>query len=142
VGGLMKKLSLYIIIFCILTGIPLLLPAETCAQESNSIVVEEANICRGVINRKPLGIGDTFAASVGKLYCFTKVITDKNHTEISYIWYFGDLKRAEIKLPVKSSKWRTYSSKKIQIHETGDWHVDVVGPLGKVLKTLRFKIIP
>ncbi len=138
----MKKLSLYIVIFCILTGMPLLLPAETCAQENGSIAVEEANICRGVINRKPLGIGETFTASVGKLYCFTKILNRQNLTEISHIWYFGDLKRTEIKLSVKSSKWRTYSSKKIQIHETGDWHVDVVGSLGEVLHTLRFKIIP
>ena len=138
----MKKLSLYIVIFCILTGMPLLLPAETCAQENGSIAVEEANICRGVINRKPLGVGETFTASVGKLYCFTKILNRQNLTEISHIWYFGDLKRAEIKLSVKSSKWRTYSSKKIQIHETGDWHVDVVGSLGEVLHTLRFKIIP
>ena len=138
----MKKLSLYIVIFCILTGMPLLLPAETCAQENGSIAVEEANICRGVINRKPLGVGETFTASVGKLYCFTKILNRQNLTEISHIWYFGDLKRTEIKLSVKSSKWRTYSSKKIQIHETGDWHVDVVGSLGEVLHTLRFKIIP
>jgi len=138
----MKKLSLYMVIFFILTGIPLLLPAETCAQENGSMAVEKANICRGVINRKPLGVGETFTASVGKLYCFTKIIHGQNHRKISHIWYFGDLKRAEIILPVKSSTWRTYSSKKIQIHETGDWHVDVVGSLGKVLHTLRFKIIP
>ena len=121
---------------------PFLMPAETCAQENGPIAVEEANICRGVINRKPLGVGETFTASVGKLYCFTKILNHQHLTEISHIWYFGDLKRAEIKLSVKSSKWRTYSSKKIQIHETGDWHVDVVGSLGEVLHTLRFKIIP
>ncbi|MBN1226054.1 MAG: DUF2914 domain-containing protein [Deltaproteobacteria bacterium] len=138
----MKKMPLFIFILCILTSTSPLLLAELLAADNNSIVVEEAKICRGVINRTPLGTRETFPASVGKLYCFTKITNCNSHTEISHIWYFGDRKRAEVKLQIKPPKWRTYSSKRIQTHETGDWHVDIAEPSGKVIHTLRFKIIP
>ena len=49
---------------------------------------------------------------------------------------------ARVNLAIKASSWRTYSSKRIQRHEIGDWHVDVLDPNGEVLKTLQFKIIP
>jgi len=138
----MKKMPLFIFILCTLTSTSPLLLVEALAADNNSLVVQDAKICRGVINRTPLGTGETFPASVGKLYCFTKIINCNHHTEISHIWYFGDRKRAEIKLPIKSSKWRTYSSKRIQTHEKGNWHVDIVEPSGKITHTLRFKITP
>lgn len=138
----MKKLPLFIFILCILTGTSLLPLTEGFAAGNNSIAVEEAIICRGVINKTPLGTGETFAASVGRLYCFTKIASRKNHTKISHIWYFGDQKRAKIQLPIKSSTWRTYSSKRIQDHEIGQWHVDIVASSGKVIHTVRFKTTP
>ena len=136
----MKKLSLYIIIFSIIASKPLLLPTETYAKDSGFIAVKEAYVCRGVINRKTLGIGDTFTASVEKLYCFTRIISVQHPIEITHVWYFGNVKRAEVKLMVRSSNWRKYSSKIIQQNEVGDWHIDVLGPKGNVLKTLQFKI--
>jgi hypothetical protein len=37
--------------------------------------------------------------------------------------------------------FRTYSTKIIQPHEIGDWHVDVLGPGDKLLKTVKFEIV-
>jgi len=118
-------------------------PVVTCmAQESSLLVVEEAAICQDVVDRKPVGVGDSFDASVGKLVCFTKITGAQSPTQISHVWYFGDTQRAEVTLSVKSSSWRTYSSKIIHPHEIGDWRVDILGPGGDILKIMEFKTLP
>ena len=111
-------------------------------QSAKVLIVAKAHICRDVVNREPVDAGDTFEASVGKLYCFTKTMSAYNPTEITHVWYFGDSERARVSLPVESFSWRTYSSKIIQAHEIGDWHVDVLSPKNEVLQTLQFKITP
>jgi hypothetical protein len=118
-------------------------PAVTSmAQETSLISVPEAVICRDVVDRQPISAGNSFDASVGKLYCFTKIIGAQTPTQISHTWYFGNTQRAEVTLSVKASSWRTYSSKIIQPHEIGDWRVEVLGPGGDILETLEFTIIP
>jgi len=112
------------------------------AQGTSSIEVTVAVICRNVVDREPVDVGNSFGASVSKLHCFTKIIGAQNPIKISHVWYFGDTERARVNLSVKSSSWRTKSSKKIQSHEIGDWHVDVLGPEDKVLRTLQFEITP
>jgi len=106
------------------------------------IEVAEGAICRDVVDLEPVGVGNSFTAAVGKLYCFTKIAGALSPIEISHVWYFGDTERAKIDLAVRSSSWRTFSSKRTQSHEIGDWHMDVLGPEGEVLRTLRFKITP
>jgi len=137
------KRKQYLALIAIALSIVLLLPAVTSlAQETAPLVVEESAICRDVVDRQPVGVGDSFDSSVGKLACFTKITGAQCPTQISHIWYFGDTQRAKVTLSVKSSSWRTYSSKRIQQHEIGDWRVDILGPGGEILKTLGFKILP
>jgi type II secretory pathway predicted ATPase ExeA len=107
---------------------------------ASSLTVEEGVICRDVYQRKPLIVGSSFEASVGTLYCFTKIVGARSPIEITHVWYFGNTERARVSLAVRSSTWRTYSSKVIQSQDIGNWHVDVLGPEGEVLRTLRFKI--
>jgi hypothetical protein len=122
--------------------VPISPAVSSMAQETASLVVTEATICRDVVNRQPVGAGDSFDASVGKLACFTKITGAQRPTQISHVWYFGDTQRAKVALSVNSLSWRTYSSKKIQQHEIGDWRVDILGPGGEILKSLGFKILP
>ncbi len=130
------KRQLYLLIALVaLIGISLS-PAATCkAQE-----VAYSAICGDVIDRQPVGVGDSFDASVGQLWCFTKIVGAESPIEITHVWYFGDTVRARVDLAVRSNSWRTYSSKRIQAHEIGDWHVDVLGPQGQILDRLWFKI--
>jgi hypothetical protein len=136
----MKRLFCIIIILIAPITIPLSQAAILHAQET--LGVAAASMCRDVVNQQPIGAGHGFEASVGKVCCFTKITGAQEPTEISHVWYYGDIQRAKVTLSVKSSNWRTYSSKRIQTHEIGDWHVDVLGPTGQVLRTLPFKIIP
>jgi hypothetical protein len=108
-------------------------------QGAVSLGVESATICRDVMARTPVDGGTSFPVSLGKLYCFTKVVDVSGPTDVTHVWYYGDTERARVTLSVNSPSWRTYSSKIIQPHEIGEWHVDVLGPSGDRLVSVPFE---
>lgn len=113
---------------------------ETTSPEAAPIKIARTAICRDVMDREPVEVGDSFDAYVGKLYCFTKIVGAETPIEVTHAWYYGDTEMARVDLPVRSTSWRTYSSKIIMADAVGDWHVDVIGPEGEVLQTVQFKI--
>ena len=137
----MKKIYYFFLVLAILITIPLSQAMTSNAQETAFLEVAVAAMCTDVVDREPVGAGDAFEVSLGKVYCFTTIIGAHSPIEITHVWYFGDIERARVNLAIKASSWRTYSSKRIQMHEMGDWHVDVLGPEGELLKTLPFEII-
>jgi hypothetical protein len=93
------------------------------------------------VNYEIIEEGTSFPASVGKLYCFTRIVGAKDPAEITHVWYYGDTERARIVLAVDSPNWRTYSSKIIDAHEVGAWQVVVLDSSDNVLDSFRFDII-
>lgn len=128
-----------VVIATIITGL-LSLTAIIQAQATGSLAVESYAICRDVVAREPIDAGTSFPASVGKLYCFTKIANVKGPGRITHVWYYGETERARVALAVDSPNWRTYSSKIIQAHEIGGWSVDVLGPEGERLLYIPFEI--
>lgn len=110
------------------------------AQDSNQLDIEDAVVCRAVTNRKAIDPATSFPSSIGKLYCFSRIVGAKTTTSITHVWYYGNVERSRISLPVKSADWRTYSMKKIRPGETGVWHVDILDPSGNRLEVLNFQI--
>ena len=102
--------------------------------------VEEAVVCTNVVDRQPVDSAVSFSASVGRLYCFTRIIGAAEPTQVVHAWYFGDVERARVTLGVNGSNWRTYSSKVIQAHEIGTWRVEVLDADGNILDTVEFEI--
>jgi hypothetical protein len=125
-----------LVTICVLT----LGAATLSAEQIASLDTEFATVTRDVIDREPTDSATSFPASVGKLYCFTKIVNAQRPTEVTHVWYFGENERARITLPVNSSSWRTYSSKLIQPQEVGDWYVDVLDPEGDLLVSVPFKV--
>ncbi|MBW1715807.1 MAG: DUF2914 domain-containing protein [Deltaproteobacteria bacterium] len=138
----MKKQYFFLLVLVALLAIPLSPAGTIQAQQTASLEVAVGTICRDVINRQPIDVGNSFEASVGTLYCFTKITGASGATQITHVWYFGDTERARVNLAVNSASWRTYSSKRIQAHEIGGWHVDVLGPGGELLQRMEFAITP
>jgi len=136
----MRKMNWFPIVLLTLVAMSFLQAGTTDAQQAASLEVAAGSICRDVVNRQPVDVGTSFEASVGKLYCLTKIIGAGDPTEITHVWYFGNTERARVSLDVNSASWRTHSSKIIQAHEIGAWHVDVLGPGGEVLQTYEFTI--
>ena len=138
----MRKMNWFSIVLATLVAMSFLNAATTDAQQAASLEVAMGAICRDVINRQPVDVGTSFEASVGKLYCLTKIIGASGPTEITHVWYFGNTERARVSLDVNSASWRTCSSKIIQAREIGAWHVDVLGPADELLQTFDFTITP
>jgi type II secretory pathway predicted ATPase ExeA len=105
--------------------------------------VREAAICKQVVNRKPVGIGDRFHSAIENLHCFTWItLSMAPPAKITHVWYFRDQEMFRVTLQVKSYDWRTSSSKTILSTEAGPWHVDILDAEGRVLATLKFEILP
>ena len=109
------------------------------AQHAAALSVEDSTICTGGSNREAVEAGNSFAVSVGRLYCFSKIADIQESTEIVHVWYYGETERARISLGVNPPAWRTYSSKIIQAHEIGSWRVEILDASGNLLETLKFE---
>ena len=130
-----SPISFLFIAFCLFLAFPAL------GQASDYLAVEDAAICANVVDFQPIGAGRTFNIAVGKLYCFTKIVGAETPITITHVWYYRDMERASVTLPVRSMSWRTQSSKILQAHEIGPWHVDVLDPSGNILRTLYFNVV-
>ena len=107
---------------------------------ASTMQVENSAIGEDVVNREVVSQGSSFSASVGKLYCFSKIANIDNHTEVVHAWYYGSEERARVTLNVNPPAWRTYSSKIIQAHEIGSWRVEILDQSGNLLETVRFQV--
>ena len=125
----MKKFFIGTLLFAILTA--------SAFAETN---IKRIAIAKNIVNKEPVGVSDTFY-NPDKLYCFTEVKTDKYPTKIVHIWLYNDNIIAEVPLDVKSSTWRTYSSKTIYRNWKGNWKVEVYSEEGKLIDAKSFKII-
>jgi hypothetical protein len=137
----MKSMFSFPKVVVVLISMCLLIPAVE-AQVAGKIEVAAAAICKDVVDREAVDVGTRFPNSVPRLYCFTKIVGASQPTEVVHVWSYGDVERARISLAVKSSTWRTYSSKAIQAHEIGTWRVDVLDTAGNLLETINFEITP
>jgi hypothetical protein len=125
-----------------LLSLCLLVPGSIYAQQAGNLTVTTAVICKNVADRQPVGPGSSFPASAGRLYCYSKITDIQTPTKINHVWYFGDTERARVMLNVNPPSWRTFSSKIIQAHEIGKWHVKILDDSGNLLETVEFEITP
>lgn len=137
----MKSMFCFSKVIVVLIAMCFLIPTVE-AQVTGKIEVAAAAICKNVVDREAVDVGTLFPNSVPRLYCFTKIVGASQPTEVVHVWRYGDVERARISLMVKSSDWRTYSSKAIQAHETGAWRVDVLDTAGNLLETINFEVTP
>jgi hypothetical protein len=141
----MKSCAFVIVSFCIcllLTGLVSPVPVPVKASETGPLHVAEIFVCKDVVGLTPVEAHTNFKASVGRLFCFTKMVGAEHDTAITHVWYFGESKQAWVTLRVGSARWRTYSSKAIQSHQIGLWRVEVLGPDVELLKTIEFEVVP
>ncbi|HEX7939541.1 MAG TPA: DUF2914 domain-containing protein [Gemmatimonadaceae bacterium] len=115
-----------------------MIPSRAHAQDSTKAPAVEAAVGTSVAERALVGAAESFPAGTASVVCFTK-ITGAADSEIEHVWYMGETEMARVKLPVKGSPYRTYSSKKLPADAKGDWRCDVV-QAGKVLTSVKFKV--
>ncbi len=133
----MKKMVTLPVVLIVCVSLSALFPVSVLAE---NMEVSTSAVCENVLNREAVSEASSFSASIGKLYCFSKIENIQSHTEVIHAWYFGDTQRARVTLNVNPPAWRTYSSKIIQPHEIGNWRVEILDPSGNLLETVRFEV--
>jgi len=103
--------------------------------------VSEGLITTEIVNRNPVDVVETYSSDVGKLFCFTRIEGVAEETFVTHVWFYGDREMAQVNLPVRSSGWRTYSSKNIRPEWKGQWRVEVRDARGNLLMNLPFQLI-
>jgi hypothetical protein len=110
------------------------------AMAQEGLRVERAAVARSVENREPVGEAASFPADVGSLSCFSKIVGAGEETEIYHVWRHGPTERAKVKLTVRGSSWRTWSTKRILPGWTGAWTVEIQDAQGNVLESVPFTV--
>lgn len=130
----MKKSYSFIFIFV------LLLSGGLFAQNQSNVKVDSIVICTSVENRQPIGTDSVFSSDVGKLYCFTKLSSETDTSEISHVWFYNDKQMAKINLPMNAKSWHTWSAKTIMPAWKGDWRVEIQDSEGNVISKISFRL--
>lgn len=81
-----------------------------------------------------------FDATVGRVYCLTRIVGAQDTTKIKHIWYYENDQKERIELEIRSDNWRTWSYKTIPSIWTGDWRVEVWDSNGNVLGRKTFTV--
>lgn len=118
----------------------LVLLLVTSGAFAQKLEIVEAVITTNIVDRVPVDSLESYSATVDKLYCFVRVVGAEQDTTIAHVWYHGDQEVARVTLPVRSSHWRTWSSKNILPEWTGEWRVEVVDAEGYILSTVSFSL--
>jgi len=122
----------------VLLGV-LLIPNLAAPQEKSDqgLKVEKAVAATSVDNHEPAGENKEFEASVGTVYCWTKVTAKTTPATLKHVWYLGDKKVFEKDLEIKYPSTRTWSSKAVS---SGSWRVDITDETGTVLSSVSFVV--
>ena len=115
----------------------------TCnAAGEQGINIQDMVFCRSIEEMEPVDTDSLFTDTVGQVYCFTRVTGVTDTTAIYHVWFHEDEEMARVELTVRSSPWRTWSSKLILKEWDGIWRVDIVLPEGRLLRSKEFLVKP
>ncbi|MEW6674040.1 MAG: DUF2914 domain-containing protein [Thermodesulfobacteriota bacterium] len=114
---------------------------QAAFSQTPDVLDVEAVVCRDVVDRQPVEANTSFPSTVGKLYCFSKILGAKTPTRVSHVWYYANAEKFRVSLQINSAAWRTYSMKNIQPHETGAWHVEILDAAENKLEVINFQIV-
>lgn len=106
--------------------------------QAADLQVVDGTITSAIENQMPVDKIESYRADFGKLYCFTRIVGAPGDTEITHVWYFQDSELARVTLPVRSSDWRTYSSKRFLPQWAGEWRVVVLDGGQNEIATIPF----
>lgn len=109
--------------------------------QAQNIEVATLEIGTTVEDRNIVNPDTSFSSSVGNLFCFTRITGAEDTTQVSHVWYYDDEEMARTELDVRSSDWRTWSSKNILPTWVGSWRVVIEDAGGNSLAEQTFEIV-
>ncbi|WP_282003900.1 DUF2914 domain-containing protein [Geotalea uraniireducens] len=107
-----------------------------------SLKITEMAVTTKISRNNPIdSVKRISSTSVKALYCFTRLVNPSGtDTTIKHRWFKNGELVSEQELSVKGTKWRTWSKKPIDRQSVGEWRVEAVDDIGRVLKRVEFKI--
>jgi len=126
-----------------------LIPSQVCSQnqgesssspESIKLTLVQATMCEGIKNHRPSDEAIVFSIRLGSIYCFTDFEPVPEKADIYHKWFIRDKFRTETKLPVKPSRWSTFSKIRLLKGDKGPWRVEITDQQGIIFQTLRFSV--
>lgn len=126
------KNKLFLLIIFIVLGVSF--------AQAEDLMVADGAITSGIENQIPVDRIESYRADFGKLYCFTRIVGAQGDTEVTHVWYYQDDELARVTLPIRSSDWRTYSSKRFLPQWAGEWRVVVLDGDQVEIATIPFKL--
>lgn len=124
----MKKLLLLIVVVGL--GVSFVRAAD--------LRVADGTITSAIKDQMPVDQIKSYSADYGKLYCFTRIVGAQEDTDVTHVWYYQDDELARVTLPIRSSDWRTYSSKRFLPEWVGEWRVVILDGKQNEIATIPF----
>ncbi len=128
-------------IVILLVVVLLFLGTASVAVSANDLTIVDTSITTQISDRLPVDSLNTVSADVDKLYCYTRITGAVEDTWITHVWYYEDQELARVRLPINSSNWRTWSSKKVLPQWRGTWRVEILDATGQPILLVPFSVI-
>ena len=123
-------------------------PAETPSAERGEADAESwagrvtrARFTSEIIHREPQDSITSLSNDHSGIVFFTELSDLDGHT-VSHVWQREGAEMARVPFVVNGSRWRVYSTKKLEPGWTGKWTVRVEDENGRVLHTESFSYVP
>ena len=108
--------------------------------QAEDLKVVDGTITSAIEDQMPVDTIESYRADFGKLYCFTRIVGAEGDTEVTHVWYFQENELARVTLPVRSSDWRTYSSKRFLPQWAGEWSVVILDEEQNEIAAIPFRL--
>ncbi len=111
---------------------------STAVPTAPSGLAASVAVGTAIQDRVLLGQATEFNASIGRIYCWSKITGKGTPATIKHVWYADGKILAEVPLKVERTPWRTWSDTTVR---PGTWKVDVVeAGSGAVLASAAFTV--
>ena len=114
----------------------------TARSDAGELQITEMAVSTKIVKGNPIdSVRRISSSSVKELYCFTRSLAPKGtDTTIKHIWYLNDEVVHEDEMPVKGSRWRTYSRMTVKKGVSGEYRCEARDDEGNVLKSIGFRM--
>ena len=110
-------------------------------DKKDDLLVLQVEICKNIINRKPVDPGKSFSSNVDSLFCYTKIRNAGDKQEIRHVWFYKNEIQSQIKYNIKTSnEYRSWTKKRIKSSQKGNWKVDIQTSSGLSIGSVKFTI--
>ena len=138
----MIRLTKLSVVFLLLNLAVSSLAQEAAEAPQGFLTGVETAVCASIEDRQPVGEASSFTVDIGQVFFWTKCIGATDSTFVQHVWIKEGETMATVELPVKSSMWRTWSSKTLLPTWTGNWEVRILDAGGNILQAVNFTIEP